>query len=137
MTTLDFGPYLERGFAFTPTLYEGPYETRGFIALAFRPGTADAVRSLAEGRPQSGWATSDGQGAALLERMYDAAQRLGADAVMQLSIQTTADNSGLVTFHLSGYAIKRGAEGGVRIEEVPVGAPPAAEPPADPEPDDQ
>lgn len=128
MTTFDFSPYLERGFVFTPALYEGPYETRGFIALAYRPSTADAVRRLAEGRPESAWA-ADGQGGALLQRMHEAAQRLGADAVMQLSVETTTDNTGLVTYHLSGYAIKRGAEAtGSRIEEVPIErVPPEAE----------
>lgn len=120
MTTFDFTPFLERGFLFTPTLYDGPHETLGLVVLTFRPGTAEAtaeaVRRVTETRP-AGWAVSDARVAPLLERVYEAALGLGGDAVMQLTVETTSDNTGLATYHLSGYAIRRGAA----PPEVPAG----------------
>lgn len=105
-TSFDFTPYLERGFLFTPAAYEGPYEARGFVVHSVRQSPADLVRRMAEGR--SG-ASADGRVSALLDAVYEAAVALGADAVVQLTIEVTSDNAGQATYHLTGFAIRRTA----------------------------
>ena len=107
VTTFDFTPYAAQGFLFTPAHFEGAYETRGMIELVFRPSPAEVMRRLEEVRQGQWTSSADARVAPLLQKMVETARGLGADGIMQFSIQVDRDGTGLATYRLSGYAIKR------------------------------
>ena len=114
----DFTDYTERDFLFTPEQYLGDYDAVGLLNLEIIP----ELRKLPFGTraTEQGWVTIIGATRywqvkeiapeEVLDSLYKRAIRLGADAVVRFSLNSTSHYNGDVTFfglEASGFAIKR------------------------------
>lgn len=108
--TIDFSKYSQEGFLFTPKEYTKKYKSIGLVDVIL---TAEMNKvKIDDHRGSKEWQYDDIKAAQGLEEMYLKAKKMGADAVMDLTIKTDyiETKPGLPSIPrltLSGFAIKR------------------------------
>jgi len=120
---IDFSGYTDKGFLFTPHIYNGDYESIGLITLLYYP-EAKMVKETVyyERMPNettqkeiSKWVVGDYNTEQLLETIYKKCADMGGDAFIdfRLTNDTMLHNVGTPNevlingIKIEGYAIKR------------------------------
>ncbi len=115
----DFTKYTHKGFLFTAETYRGDYESIGLLEVEIYPGSEK--KPLSEEKKSKQYGTSDyGKSEEriywpikteeLLDSLYNLAINMGADAIINLSINDFQVNYGITYAYgrrASGFAIKR------------------------------
>ena len=107
VAVLDFTPYSQQGFMFTPATYHGDFESIGLVTVTVYPecnfstDSSEEVweRACEEIDPQDG-----------LDTMYHKAKDMGADAVTNVQVRTvsvTVKRVRVDGIEVSGFAIRR------------------------------
>lgn len=127
LNKVDFRPYSEKGFLFTPEKYNGDYESIGIIDFIKMPGavysniknmkgnTAYLPESPEYPETTSQWFFEPIDLNQVLEELYQQCQSLGADALMNFKLEANEDKysvdisnpTTVVGYRITGFAIKR------------------------------
>lgn len=119
VTGLDFRPYAERGFLFSPERYDGNFESRGVIKVQVIPQVkkldfvyerVDQTAWVQLGPPSSVWVAERLDSKSVVEEVYKAATNMGADAVVRFEVSTREIRNGEILvpiYEATGFAIKR------------------------------
>ena len=113
----DFSKYSDMGFLFTPQSYTLDYKSIGVLSATVFP----AVKKIVEGESYniSGyekigkdeeWLAEKLNPSDAIDEMYNAAVKMGADAIVNFNIKWVTKMNGLIElkgFEVSGFAIKR------------------------------
>lgn len=109
---VDFSPFKDRGFLFTPESYNGDYDGVGLIEIVFRPPVT--VTRTSDGGFWGGsglkYETETVDMESALEELYNRASSMGSDAVVNFRMRYVSVLTGQRYFDslvLSGFAIKR------------------------------
>jgi hypothetical protein len=117
----DFRDYTAKNFLFTPNQYLEAFDAIGLVEVTFTPEIKKrAISSTGHAIPEEGYTIIYGYDTAylvqepntklLVEQLYQVCKEMGADAVMQIRIESEyLDNNGhkIRTIKMSGFAIKR------------------------------
>lgn len=120
-TGYDFTDYTERGFLFTPESYLDEYNSVGIIRINHTPQFVHVVQEQARQhisgfriyRDPNGrgyWRVSEPDTDVLIEKAYETARAMGADAIINFQISSDRYENGNLTVStatLTGFAIKR------------------------------
>lgn len=120
---MDFREFSEQGFHFSPYSYSSKFESRGMISITISPQSFVLDESsVSKKKPGTNYEQHSSIATSLpiyvekisiqdqLKKMRDIAVELGADAIVDLKIQSEPDERDFGTvyiLHLSGFAIKR------------------------------
>lgn len=121
VTGVDFSSYNGSDFLFTPHAYNGKYKSIGLISITLSQGAEYGSHSTSKvdslGRPisVSDWSITELRTKDAVDTAYKVAQRMGADAIIDFSIENTVEeyNGGtnqhitIRGFKIYGFAIKR------------------------------
>jgi len=119
LTSVDFTPYADKGFLFTPEAYQGKYESRGIIKLDVIPQVkrldfafqaVDKKAWVPLGAPGEVWVAERLDSKAVIDEVYKAATAMGADAIVRFELITKEIHNGEILvpiYEATGYAIKR------------------------------
>ena len=115
---INFAPFSEKGFLFTPNKYLDDYESIGIINLSFAP-EANLIR-LTENtrngeRTTSSWVVNDMNPDSLLIKVHELCVEMGADALTEFEVTSFYNNHAVGTTNpitimgikFSGFAIRR------------------------------
>ena len=107
VSVLDFTPYSQQGFLFSPASYYGDFDSIGFVTVTVYPECNFDTQSSEEvwERECQEISTRDG-----LDAMYQTAKDMGADAVTNLEVRpisVTVKRVRMGGIEVSGFAIKR------------------------------
>lgn len=120
----DFTDYTKKGFMFTPEMYQENYESVGLIEISYSPSfleipgdaSGDALMDYQDSRvyrdpvEDKYWRVSRASSEELIERAYEQATELGADALVNFRLVSDTWTNGQLaveTLTLRGFAIKR------------------------------
>ncbi len=115
---INFAPFSEEGFLFTPNKYLGDYESIGIINLSFAP-EANLIKSTKKtsggDRTTSSWVVNDMNPDTLLKKVHELCVDMGADALTEFEVSNFYNNHAVGTTHpitimglkFSGFAIRR------------------------------
>lgn len=120
----DFTEYTEIGFMFTPEMYHGDYESVGLIEISYSPSfleipgdaRGDALMDYQDSQVYRDpietkyWRVSRPSSEELIEKAYNQATELGADAIVNFRMVSDTWTNGQLevgTLTLRGFAIKR------------------------------
>jgi uncharacterized protein YbjQ (UPF0145 family) len=118
-TVFDFTGYAAKGFMFSPAPYVQPHEPVGLIKVTIIPGTRITRESRKQTDEMFAEFPSSGGDVLMVESLnqeeilneaYVRARALGADALVQLSVETRMVWNGetnVPTYEVSGIAIRR------------------------------
>lgn len=111
---LDFTPYTEQGFLFTPDKYNGEYESIGIVRYEFVPSQNLVTK---EGKYNSVTGYSDPSSKEYvpdeyniqdgLEQVFLVASDMGANAVINLSVESIEVLGNANGYRINGFAINR------------------------------
>lgn len=129
VTGLDFRPFAQQGFLFTTEVYTGEYDGIGIINIQMYPPATRSQQELDSAdnsetqRAWEDWTEGEVSTSELLQRAFDEARQMGADAIINLRVERvtrtdvaaaiqytggtsveTFERSGL---QVSGFAIRR------------------------------
>ncbi len=116
---IDFSEYSKKNFLFTPYRYLGDYESLGLVTVEIRPMAKLVKKSVDTGTgvglTKDVWEVEKIKMGAIIEEVYKKAINMGANAVVDLEINTNfetleANSTNPVTVNnieISGFAIKR------------------------------
>ncbi|HRQ78483.1 MAG TPA: hypothetical protein PLY94_07770 [Gemmatimonadaceae bacterium] len=113
VTGIDFTKYTTLGFMFTPERYAGDYESIGLITVTIIPTATGSLRIQARSGATErtvDWTVSPVEAKDVLDEAHSRAVAMGADAIMNLSLQAIPQVHPELTFYgieLRGFAIKR------------------------------
>ncbi len=115
----DLRPFSERGFLFTPTTYSGEFDAIGIVNVTIWPGAEkkevrrkSITRNTSTRRKatETIWVIDEIDSNDALERAFQEATALGADALINFAVQSRTRNVAGTTLNgieISGFAIKR------------------------------
>ena len=117
----DFRPYTEQGFLITPEEYQGDYRSVGIIAMEIVPAASKEYAYEKEWKEyeevegtyrQGDWAIEEMSTQDVIDQVYEQAQGMGADAIMNFEVMTDTEalpGESLVrpVFVVRGFAIDR------------------------------
>lgn len=110
-TGFDFSKYTEQGFLITPESYLGEYQSIGLISVTLWPAVIEEKSVTKEGRPSgSSWHIGELNVTKAIDEIYEQADNMGADAIINFSINSIERNNGILKVpgaEISGFAIKR------------------------------
>ncbi len=115
---LDFRPYADKGFLFTPNRYTLEYDSRGIVTIEVWPKVVKIPREK-EGKMRSNpetfwqdgwlWIAEEVPTQDALDSAYAVATRLGADALVEFESERieVPPGSKRTVMRMNGFAIKR------------------------------
>ena len=117
---IDFTPFTEKGFLFTPNEYTKDYESIGIINFTYFP-EANLIKKNIKSDVEKDdfifeyWDIKNFDINILLYEVYTASIQMGADALTEFSIKSVASNHAMGSSHpvkidgieIQGFAIKR------------------------------
>jgi len=117
----DLTPYAEKGFLFTPLNYNLEYDAAGIVEVVYYPTIVKApqdspvqldgyILKRCVGANCDNYYIQKPDGDSLIAEMYNLAVKLGADAVIMLTIEDITFQNDILQVEskkISGYAIKR------------------------------
>lgn len=113
-TGFDFTKYTSQNFLFTPEIYLGGYESIGLINVIMYPEVRKVdIKHINQDNYTSwgqGWSIQKLKATEAIDSMYVKAIRMGANAIVRLTVQSIAKLNGYKTvsgLEVSGFAIKR------------------------------
>lgn len=123
---MDFSPYANRGFLFSPDPYSGGYQGMGMIDIMIVPDMQRRVEQsrvstrLGQGvsvnKTVGEWKQEPIYPSTMVERAFQEAKDLGADAIVNLDVTPVLEEVEVGTppevlemrgYRLTGFAIKR------------------------------
>ena len=122
---VDFRPYTEKGFHFTPYQYSGEYESLGLIEVIYIPEFRKAPSGhtmqsptaldgysiyIDPSNPNDFWNVKNVSGEQLVKEAYELALEMGADAIVDFRIGSYQYVNGSLRVEsakIEGFAIKR------------------------------
>jgi len=128
MNKIDFRKYSDKGFLITPEKYSGEYHAVGMIDFIKMPGAVYVKRTKLDennkpvtpefGHPaqvEKDWVPEKMNMDAVLEELYKQCVALGADAIINFTIESNSVLHGGIAnpvtvegVRITGFAIKRG-----------------------------
>jgi len=105
VSAIDFTPYTQRGFLFTPEVYEGPYEAIGLITVT-RYAAGHYATDMAR------WEFDPIPVRDVLDSVYARAMAMGGDALMRFRLENVVAPAAVRLpatpgLEVSGFAIRR------------------------------
>jgi hypothetical protein len=121
ISAIDFSPFTEKGFLFTPNKYNGDYKSIGIINFTYFPEAKLTELKIKrnkrddEGITKTFWDVESYDSNILLYEIYTSCVSLGADALTEFKIKNVQskhgeDSTDPVTINgieMYGFAIKR------------------------------
>lgn len=110
---IDFRPYTEKGFLFTPEKYLGEYASIGIVSIEIYPeyNYVDShLNSDNQFVEAKGWQSEGIEIDTVLNKYHERLVAMGADAVMNFKTTTVNKNYNTVVvvgLKMEGFAIKR------------------------------
>ena len=113
---IDFRPYTEQGFLFTPEKYLGEYESIGLVDLISVPeANYVPLQQFSDGSTRSKWQINEINIDKELRKYYELVIEMGGDGIMNFrSEKVTRTYTGTMGYpitiegiRISGFAIKR------------------------------
>jgi len=119
LTIIDYGKYAEKGFLFTPYIYNGDFESVGPVYYSYSPGAKYRAHERSDTTKIES-STYDKQWFPEYFNLYDAMDdvynecvKMGADALIETKISgdtrtvPAANPATLPVYIITGFAIKR------------------------------
>ncbi len=121
INAVDFTPFTEKGFLFTPNKYTQDYESIGIINFTYFPEANLIEKKIKRGKDEKDdmivkfWDIEKFDINLLLYEVYTASIQMGADALTEFSIKSVSSNHALGSSYpvsingiqVYGFAIKR------------------------------
>ena len=105
---VDFRPHTEKGFLFTPEMYEGQYESIGMLSTVIFPGVKEVPTKKSFSGITMGYDRIYAN--EVIDSMYVKAVSMGADAFVRFEIKPAEKWNGdllVQGIEVVGFAIKR------------------------------
>jgi len=111
---LDFRPYAEKGFLFSPYMYDGKYTTLALIEYVIMPEARLNTYELSDGTVLGKWSKDEIKTEEALDNIYNKCIEFGADAMVDFTLTDNIEiytgitvPTRIIGVKITGIAIKR------------------------------